>query len=401
MKVLSDLLLAVDRGDIGVLVLLDLSAAFDTVDHAILLERLRRSFGVTGKALDWLESYLTNRKQFVRLGTGQSDTVELVSGVPQGSVLGPSLFILYTADLVALIQSHHLHPHLYADDTQLYGSCRPGEISELVDRANGCLRAVGEWMRRNRLQLNAGKTEVMWLATGRRLEHFTPPSLDVDGVAVLPSSSVRNLGIHVDADFIMREHVSRTVCRCFSALRQLRPLRPLVESPTFRTLVQALVLSRLDYGNCALYGQPAYLFAKLQLVQNAAARLVFGLRRSDHITDALLSLHWLRVRERVDFKLAVLMFRVLHHTAPSYLGPFNLYALAGRRGRSSSASSASSRLVVPPTQLKTVGSRAFAVAGPAVWNSLPASVVSQDTLPSFRRHLKTHLFSVSYPGVVV
>jgi hypothetical protein len=122
-KVLSDLLDAVDRGDTALLALLDLSAAFDTVDHDVLLERLSRSFGVSGDALERFRSYLSGRSQYVRCGGDISDVADVICGVPQGSVLGPILFILYTADLASIVAAFGLSMHQYADDSQIYGSC--------------------------------------------------------------------------------------------------------------------------------------------------------------------------------------------------------------------------------------------------------------------------------------
>ena len=138
-----------------------------------------------------------------------------------------------------------------------------------------------------------------------------------------------------DADLSMRTQVQQTVSRCFAALRQLRQIRRCVPTTTFQTLVVALVHSRLDYGNSVLVGVPAYLFnllRRLQSVLNAAARLIFYLKRSDRITDALVSLHWQRVPERIQYKVAVLAYRVLHGSAPRYLGPLTRVAdVPGRR----------------------------------------------------------------------
>jgi len=157
-------------------------------------------------------------------------------------------------------------------------------------------------------------------------------------------------------------------------------------------LVVALVHSRLDYGNSVLVGVPVYLMRRLQSLLNAAARLIFHLRRSDHISDALVCLHWLHVPERIEFKIAVLTYKVLCGAAPRYLGPLNRTADMADR-RSLRSSSATNRLVVPSYRLSSVGSRAFPVAAAKIWNALPDNLVSATSLQTFRRHLKTFLFS--------
>jgi len=166
------------------------------------------------------------------------------------------------------------------------------------------MAAVASWMRSNRLQLNADKTEVLWCPTGRRQHQLPSGTLTIDGTAVSASSSVRNLGIHIDADLVMRTYVQKTVSRCFAVLRQLRQIRRSVPQPTFQSLVVTLVNTRLDYGNGALIGLLVYLTRRLQSVLNAAARLIFNLRRSDHVSGALISLHWLRVPQRIRSKVA-------------------------------------------------------------------------------------------------
>jgi len=198
-------------------------------------------------------------------------------------------------------------------------------------------------MKLNRLQLNSSKTEVMWYATSWR-QH-------------LLYTSVRDLGIYIDADLSMRTHVQRTVSCCFAVLRQLRQIRRLIPPATFQTLVVALVLSRLDYGNGVLIGLPTYFVRRLQSVLNASVRMIFQLCHSDHITEALASVHWLRVPERIQFKIAVFSYKVLHGTAPRYLGP--LVRVSDWPGRRRLCSSSTDRLVVPPFILSTIGSRTF------------------------------------------
>jgi len=172
------------------------------------------------------------------------------------------------------------------------------------------------------------------------------------------------------------------VSRCFAALRQLRSIRHLVSATVFQSLVTALVLSRLDYGNGMLHGLPIHLIRRLQSVQNAAARLIFRLRRSDHITDALISLHWLRVHERIVFKVAVQTYRALHGDAPQYLWQFT--PVTDIQSRQRLRSSTSDNLCVPAVRLPTVGRSCFLCR----WRScLERS--------SCRRHFST--FSVHFP----
>jgi hypothetical protein len=398
LRVLSDLLAAVDRGDFAVLTLLDLSTAFNTVDHGILLERLRVSFGFTDSALAWVTSYLSGRTECVRRRDNCSSTTTLDCGVPQGSVLGPVFFIMYTADLPTIVEHHGLSSHLYADDTQIYGSCKPSDTKKLTEVVTDCFNDVSAWMLSNRLQLNADKTELMWFTTQRRQHQLPVGAICIGGHDVPPVSSARNLGVYIDSALSMRRHIDVIAARCFAMLRQLRAIRRFTSPSVMQTLVTSLVLSRLDYCNSVMYGLPASSINRLQTVQNAAARLVFNIRRSDHVTDSLICLHWLRITERIRFKVAVMTYRSINGLPPSYLHGFSMHQ-AGRPGLRSATSS---HLSVPRTKLSSIGDRSFPVAGANVWNELPHDVsTSAPTLSSFRSRLKTYLFNFSYPGLVI
>jgi len=139
--------------------------------------------------------------------------------------------------------------------------------------------------------LNPAKTEVLWCTTSRRRHQLPSTAMLIDGVPVTPVQNVRDLGIYIDSDLSMQTHVQQTTSSCFAALRQLRQIRRFVPTATFQTLTVALVNQWLDYGNSTLVGIPAHLTRRLQSALNAAARLIFHLRRSDHVTDALVSLH--------------------------------------------------------------------------------------------------------------
>ena len=348
-----------------------------------------------GKVHHWFQSYLSNRLQHVRVGLSSSSPCFMVCGVPQGSVLGALLFLLYCGDLQLIIESHGLSPHLYADDSQIYGSCRPSAYPELQMRISTCIDDVAEWMRSNRLQLNSTKTEILWSATSRRLHQLPQTPLRVGTDFVTPSVVVRDLGILLDSDMSMRSHVSRTVSTCFAVLRQLRSIRRSVPRSVVQSLVTSLVLSRLDYGNATLAGIPQHLLRRLQSVMNAAARLIYSSSRFEPITPLLRQLHWLKAKERIDFKLAVLVFKCVHGSAPPYLAD-ELSRPADSQARCRLRSASSHTLLVRRTRLSTVGDRSFPVAASRVWNNLPQHVISSPSLQVFKNRLKTHLFSSSF-----
>jgi hypothetical protein len=207
LKVLSDTLLDLDSGDLSALVLLDLSAAFDTVDHEILLCRLDSSYLVGGTVHLWFESYLFNRRQHVRTNSSASLFATTICGVPQGSVLGAILSLVYGGGLQRIIEKHGFRPHLCADDSQIYGSCRPSAYLELQSRISACIDDVANWMCSNQLQLNSAKTEILWSASSRRFHQLPPTTLRVSTEHVTPSVVVRDLGILLDSDVSMKSHV--------------------------------------------------------------------------------------------------------------------------------------------------------------------------------------------------
>jgi len=262
-----------------------------------------------------------------------------------------------------------------------------------------CVDSISSWMRSNRLQLNADKTEVMWCSSTCKLPQLPSCPLSIGGALASPVSIVQDLGVFIDNDLGVATHVRRTVSRCFTALRQLRHLRRYVTDDCFRSLVVSLVHSRLDYGNFVLVGLPAYLQRQLQSILNAAARLVFRLCHYDHVTDALAILHWLRLPQRVDFKVALMAFGVLHGLAPPCLN--QLVHVSDLPGRHRLRSSSSQQLLVPPFRLTTVGRRSFPVAASLLWNSLPTDIQSSPSLPVFHQRLKTFHFRQSFPYFVL
>ena len=392
----DEIVKAIDAGEVCALVLLDLSAAFDTVDHHTLLRVLRCHFGVTDAALSWCSSYLSQRTQIFSTNEQLSGPHAVGCSVPQGSVLGPLKFIGYTEDLADLITNHQLSYHLYADDTQLLGSTSTSNIRSTVDRLQSCVAAIHQWCDSRRLQLNPTKTELIWFGSRVNLQKIATAdqSLRIDRDIIHSVASVRDLGVTLDSELTLQRHVNKVASACFYHIRRLKQICRLLGPDVATSLVSAFVLSRLDYCNAILAGLPKTTIAPLQRAQNAAARLVARLGPRDHVSNALRDLHWLPVQHRITYKLCLLMHLVHNNRAPSYLvNSVTATASLSYRGRLRSASS--QRYEQPRTRLK-FGERCFAFAGPAAWNSLPSSVQELTDTTAFKRELKTVLFQRCY-----
>lgn len=390
-KVTNDLLLASDSGLVSVLVLLDLSAAFDTIDHNVLLQRLEHVIGIKGTALGWFKSYLSDRFQFVLVNEESSSHTRVSHGVPQGSVLGPILFTLYMFPLGNIIRQHGINFHCYADDTQLYLSMKPDETNRLA-RLQACLKDIKTWMTQNCLLLNSDKTEVILFGPERFREKLSSYIVTLDGISLASSSTVRNLGVIFDQNLSFDAHIKLVSRTAFFHLRNIAKIRNILSQGDAEKLVHAFVTSRLDYCNSLLLGCPTYSLKSLQLIQNAAARVLMRTNRRDHVSPVLASLHWLPVKFRIEFKILLLTYKALNDRAPSYLKDLIVRYFPNRALRSQTAG----LLVVPRVSKSRMGGRAFSYQAPLLWNKLPVNVREADTLSTFKIRLKTFLFDKAY-----
>ncbi len=394
-KVQNDLLRALDDGCGVFLVLLDLSAAFDTLDHNILLERLESGIGMSGTALRWIDSYLRGRTQSVVIDGVQSDPADMQYGVPQGSVLGPILFIIYTTPIGDIARRHNLEIHLFADDTQLYVFFKtrtPASQWDVLHRLQSCISEIRSWMASNRLQLNDGKTEFLTICAPWHRQVVEVTSLNVGASQVVSVPVARNLGVLMDHALNMDAHIQRLCQTSVGHLMNIADVRRCLTKEAAETLIHAFVTSRLDFCNGLLFGVSAASLQKLQRVQNMAARILTGTRKHQHITPVLRQLHWLPVEYRVQYKILLLTFKALHGEGPDYLHDLLSVHTPGRALRSANQNI----LVVPRTRLRTYGDRAFSVAAPKLWNNLPLQLRRAPSTTTFKRQLKTHLFELAF-----
>ena len=394
----NDILINMNKQHVTLLVFLDLSAAFDTVDHDILLRRLKYKFGICDNALAWFRSYLVDRSQRVVIENVMSNSFDMKYGVPQGSCLGPLLFILYTSKLFDVIHHHLPTAHCFADDTELYLAFNPSSDAAqdaAITAMENCLQDIRNWMITDRLMINDEKTEFMLIGTKAQLAKVKTITLTIGESVILPSKEpIRNLGAWFDHTFNLNHHINKTCRSAFYHLHNIKRIRKYLSIESTEKLIHAFVTSHLDYCNGLLYGLPQNAIAKLQRVQNAAARILYCAPRFCDITPLLYELHWLPVKYRIEYKIITLTFKAIHGTAPSYISELITF----KTNSSYSLRSNNKLLLCPPSfkTLTTLGDRAFIAAAPKLWNVLPLNLRSISDFDVFKHDLKTYLFKQAF-----
>uniref|UniRef100_A0A803U0T6 Reverse transcriptase domain-containing protein n=1 Tax=Anolis carolinensis TaxID=28377 RepID=A0A803U0T6_ANOCA len=293
-----------DRGGSALLVLLDLTAAFDTVDHDLLIHRLAMS-GVRGLALKWLNSFLQDRRQRVEWLGQSSESSCLCCGVPQGAILSPLLFNIYFRLLAGLVWSFGIECYQYADDTQLLLHLEPGTTT-IPENFKLCLEAVMSWLQASRLKVNPAKTEILWPGQPPELIQSLP---DFDGEVLVPSATVKSLGVVLDSSLTMEAQITAISKQAFFHLRQARKLASYLSTEALAMVIHTTVTTRLDYCNALYAGLLKTKTQKIRMVQNAAARLLAGSSIRSHITPILKQLHWLPIEHRISYKILILTFK--------------------------------------------------------------------------------------------
>jgi len=283
---------------------------------------------------------------------------------------------------------------MYANDTQLYMSFNEGDGEKVLKQIELCIEDIRCWMRTNLLKLYYSNTVFLVISKkGCKVANpSTVQSVSIGNDHVEAVSSAKNIGAFIDNYFTMEHQVSYVCKNCYIGLYQISQIRSYITQDAAAIIVSALVTSKLDCLNSLLYGIPDYQLKRLQLVQNNAARVVTGTKRSENITPVLKKLHWLPIVFRIDYKILLLCFKALNGQPPKYLSELLVFYVPQRNLRSTGQN----LLVEPKARLKTYGDRAFSVCAPKLWNKLPEYMRNCDDLNVFKLDLKTYLFKKAF-----
>ena len=387
LKIYNDVLNMLSPNSHVVMLFLDFSAAFDTVDHSILLQKLKDQYSINGKALKWFESYLTNRKFKVKIDKDFSESVTTNFGVPQGSVLGPVLYSLYTQEIFKIIQSYGFNVHMFADDIQIYFEC--DDVGLRLEMLKSCFNDIKLWASKNYLKLNDSKSKLL-VVSSKLNKHTICTDLFQN---FSKETKVRNLGVVIDEKLNFRSQINRVCQTGFYLLKNLRRISSKLQDTSLKILiVKSCILSHIDYCNSLYVFLPDNQIKKLQRLMNSAIRFIYNIRLSDNysITYYMKKCHFLPVKARIEYKIAMLVYKCFNNLAPPYLQ--NLIH--------SKTSLASLRVYEDKFLLKTpklssynYKNRQFSSAAPRIWNKLPQEIRRSGSLLIFQSKLKTYLFS--------
>jgi len=373
-----------DKGEYTGMVLIDLQKAFDTVDHTILLDKLK-NMGLDDSARNWFKSYLSERQQVVDVSGTLSSQGDISCGVPQGSILGPLLFLIYVNDMELAVNCKLL---LYADDSALLVPGR--DVSEIEKRLGTELNSLSTWLVDNKLSLHLGKTESILFGTKKRLRKINKLKINCNGHEVEAHTSVKYLGAELDQSLSGENMGNNVIQKGNSRLKFLYRNGKYLSKHTKKLLASALIQCHFDY-SCSMWFSSLSKKTKhrLQTTQNKIIRYVLGLDFRAHIGfSQFKEIGWLPVDTRVAQIKLNHFYRVINNTAPDYLSENVTWVSSSHDHRTRY----STRAVNVP-RVNSNGKNSFLYTGSKLWNDLPVKIKNAENLLGFKSATRGWLFN--------
>lgn len=411
LKMFDDISKKIQKDQTVVLILLDLSAAFDTIDHTILAKKLLDDYGISGTALLWLQSYLKNRTYCVKIGDTMSSVMELLFGVPQGSLLGPILFILYTKFLQKIAKKYGLDIQLYADDSQLYigfSASRPSELADIKERIRQCLEEIKSWMLENFMKLNQAKTELLVFGSKSALKKTQGLDVSISFGDTLIAQTMftgdngKSLGVMLDETLSMDRQIASVKKKCCWTMMNLRTIGSYLDEEVKLMMVKQLVISKLDYCNVLYMNLAKKRLKKLKSVLNQGIRFIYNIKdRSEDLVPYYKKAHILPIEQRILYKVCLLTHKAVHGTSPAYIRDLVTVDIPADLSTLTRSKMAVDLGIVDAFKLKMTKmtktkfeDRCFSNYAPPTWNALPLGLRCLVSTTEFKRKLKNHFYDM-------
>ena len=372
------LLLNMDSGDINGLLMLDLSKAFHLINHNLLLKKLE-IYGLSESTLGWFNSYLSMRKQAVAVNGTASEFLDISRGVPQGSILGPLLFITFMNDLSLEINDPQ-KLKMFADDSTILVA---GRTLEYVNQQlTNCLKPISSWIGNHGMALNVAKTESMVICTRPKLARLQGQRIQIihNGTAIKSVDSNKLLGLVLDEQ--LTDEVCSKVLKRINLLKAIKTYLPQCSRQSFyKSLIQPII----DYA-CVIWGATSqYNLDRILRLQKYAARVILNIKRPQDVPSSELfsKLNWMTINQRVDYFTSIMMYKTINKSTPNYL--HNRFEYVKDKHQINTRSAASGNLFIPKLSSKT-GQRSFLYRGVTAWKGL--SVGARDySLEEFKKYV--------------
>jgi hypothetical protein len=374
---------SIDKHEVSIGVFIDLSKAFDTINHKILIDKLEH-YGIRGVPLQWFKDYLSNRKQYVYYNNTASSLQTITCGVPQGSILGPLLFVLYVNDMMNC--SKLLHFILFADDTNLFYCNKNYE--DLMKNVNLELSKLSEWFRANRLSLNISKTNYILFGNRRRCLADTKFNICIDGNIIERVCFTKFLGVYIDEDLNFKHHTAQISKKISKSLGILNRVKYILPRKTLVTLYRTMIHPYLSYCNIIWGGASLLALNRLICLQKRAVRLItcsYFRAPSNPIFDKL---GILKLQDVYKYEILMFVFKFKYNMLPACC----MHLLQQR------STSGHYYLRKEPdfvmSSFRTLSrKRSVTIAGPELWNALPDLVKSSATIMIYKSRLLDFLKS--------
>ena len=382
--IVNDILSGFDEGKATIMVFLDLSAAFDTIDIEKMLVVLSDDLGIQGLALEWCKSFLLGRKQRVQINGSYSESLTVEYGVPQGSSLGPKFFNAYVRSQPEVFHKCEFKTSSFADDANGKKTfALTFQYSVLVNDVPNLVDKIVQWMNAYFLKINPDKTEIVLFHPKSQQNDVIIRGTMLEGKCIRFSKETKNVGVWLDENLTLESHTNRTVSHCYKLLRDIGRVRNMLTNEHTAQLVHAVISSKLDYCNSLYINIDHTNLFKLQKVQNAAARLVVRKGKRHSITPILRELHWLKVEARIVFKVLLLTHKSVNQKCSNNLAiKYKSYNYRPE-----------DFLKLETTKVKTkYGMRMFNYASARFWNTLPLHLRILEDTDIYKKEIKTLLF---------